>query len=87
MASFRAQLSPHEESTLHLIAAGSVDPDELRPADVKRLIALGLVYDIDDAPALTTAGVARCCGSTTFDTRQEQQHESSGDYWYWDFLL
>ena len=73
MASFRAQLSPHEESTLHLIAAGSVDPEGLRPADVKRLIALGLVYDVDGAPALTKAGAARCSDLTTFKTRQEQQ--------------
>src|SRR5262245_33367818 len=46
MASFRAQLSRNEETALRRIA-GSADPGELREADAKRLVTLGLVADDD----------------------------------------
>jgi hypothetical protein len=60
MVSFRAYLTRNEEITLGLIAAGSVAPKELRPADVTRLRALGLVLGtIDGELAVTKPGAER----------------------------
>ena len=47
MASFRAHLSPNEESTLWRIAANTAELADLREADIKRLTALGSVDSWD----------------------------------------
>jgi hypothetical protein len=60
MASFRAQLSPNEETTLHRIVAGTAHQDDLREADVNRLIALGLAQEIDGQLTITKHGLERC---------------------------
>ena len=73
MASFRAQLSPHEDSTLRRIAGGTASPEDFREADTKRLIALGLVQRVDGKLIATRAGAERITGLTTFTLRQDQQ--------------
>jgi hypothetical protein len=75
MASFRAPLSRSEETTLHLIANGAADPKQLRPADVGRLVALGLVTHVEGMPTVTPAGIDRCRGVTRFVYRQEQAQQ------------
>jgi hypothetical protein len=59
MASFRAQLSPNEETTLARIATGT-DLGALREADVRRLVALGLVHAIDGNLTVSESGMDRC---------------------------
>jgi hypothetical protein len=73
MATFRAELSPHEDATLRRIAAGTANPQEVREADTKRLIALGLVQKIDGKLIATKVGLDRSNGLKRFDTRQEPQ--------------
>ena len=62
MASFRAHLSPNEETTLRRIAVGAADWDDIRDADVRRLVALGLVRVIDGDMVVTKHGFERCPG-------------------------
>ena len=59
MASFRAYLSPNEDTTLRRIAAGTSDAADVREADVKRLVALGLVEEIDGLLTPTERGIER----------------------------
>ena len=74
MANVRAQLSPNEETMLRRIAGAAANLEELRAADVKRLIALGLAQKIDGKLVASRAGVDRLTvGLKTFTTRQEQQ--------------
>jgi hypothetical protein len=68
MASFRAHLSPNEETTLRRIAGGTTSPDELGEADTRRLIALGLVMQIDGELTATEVGMARCASEITTPT-------------------
>jgi hypothetical protein len=59
MATFRAQLSPNEETTLRRIATATSAPVDLRKADAKRLAALGLVHEVDGALVPTHRGLER----------------------------
>ena len=68
MASFRAHLSRNEETTLSHIAVGTSNPDELREPDIKRLLALGLVTEIDGILTVTKVGLERCQGSMALGT-------------------
>jgi hypothetical protein len=60
MASFRAHLSPNEELTLWRIAANTANPADLPEANIKRLVALGLVQEIDGELTATPHGLERC---------------------------
>ena len=62
MASFRAYLNPNEEITLRRIAGGTTSSDDLGEADTRRLIALGLVMEVDGELTATEVGMARCAG-------------------------
>ena len=68
-ASFRAHLSPNEETTLLRIAAGTPNRDGLRKSDIERLVALGLVDEIDGGLTATKVGLERCQGGTSLTPR------------------
>jgi hypothetical protein len=57
MREMLAQLSPHEETALRKIAAGSIDAIE--PAHVRRLRHLGLVNKVGNSWHLTPLGARR----------------------------
>jgi hypothetical protein len=59
MASFRAHLSPNEETTLRRIATDTLEPSDVREADAKRLTALGLVETADGLLIATERGLQR----------------------------
>ena len=54
-----AALSPHEESTLRVIAQGRVHPKSLRDHDVSRLKRLGLIEECRTGVALSAIGQQR----------------------------
>ncbi len=54
-----APLSPNEETTMRRIAYGSMPPQSLRDADVRRLESLGLVEVEARGPHLTALGEQR----------------------------
>jgi hypothetical protein len=57
MRGMLAPLSPHEETALRKIAAGSVDP--IDPVHVRRLRDLGLVNEVGTSWHLTPLGARR----------------------------
>ena len=59
MASFRAYLSPNEETTLRRIAMGVLESKDVREADAKRLTALGLITETDGLVIPTAKGLER----------------------------
>jgi hypothetical protein len=59
MASFRAHLSPNEQTTLRRIAIDALAPGEVREMDAKRLIALELIKEEDGLLVPTSRGLER----------------------------
>ena len=59
MASDRAHLSPNEETTLQRIALGTLEPGDVREADAKRLMTLGLIRVVDGLLIPTSRGLER----------------------------
>lgn len=59
MASFRAHLSPNEETTLRRIAIETLELADVRDEHAKRLMALGLVEAVDGLLIPTTRGLER----------------------------
>ncbi len=59
MASYLAHLSPHEETTLRRIAQGMLETTDVREDHAKRLLALGLIQQIDDLLVPTSKGLER----------------------------
>jgi hypothetical protein len=59
MASFRAHLSPNEETTLRRIAIDVLELGDVREADAKRLMALGLIAAADGLLIPTSRGLQR----------------------------
>ena len=58
MASFR-RLSPNEETTLRRIAMGTLESKDVREADLRRLMALGLVKEASGLLIPTGRGLER----------------------------
>jgi hypothetical protein len=79
MASFRAQLSPNEETTLCRIAAGTTDV--VREADAKRLIALGLVAEFEGKLTATKVGLERCPFAPTSQRLRAASESPPASFW------
>jgi len=54
-----AQLSPNEETTLHRLRGDSAGQAALRPPDIRRLLALGLIEYDGEVFVLTKLGMQR----------------------------
>jgi hypothetical protein len=59
MVSFRAHLSPNEETTLRRVAISTLEQDDIRDADAVRLKALGLIREADGLLIPTSSGLER----------------------------
>jgi hypothetical protein len=78
MASFRAHLSPNEETTLRRIALDVLESDDVREADAKRLTALGLVKVVDGLLIPTTKGLERLQIETSPPSQPEGRRRLKG---------